>query len=130
MTHPSLNRRSTLALLATSGLSLLAIRIPQAIAAATPTSMCVLTPAQTEGPFFVDAKLNRSDIRSDPATGAVKDGTPLRLVMNVSRMGAGACAALPGATVDVWHCDAQGAYSDAQDARSELGGGSSSAATR
>jgi len=28
---------------------------------------------------------------------------------------AGACVALPNATVDVWHCDALGVYSDASD---------------
>jgi hypothetical protein len=35
---------------------------------------CVQTAALTEGPFFVDEKLNRSDIRSDPVTGAVSSG--------------------------------------------------------
>ena len=35
------------------------------------STACVLTAALTEGPFFVDEKLNRSDIRSDPVTGAV-----------------------------------------------------------
>jgi len=29
---------------------------------------CVARPQQMEGPFFVDTGLNRSDIRSDPAT--------------------------------------------------------------
>src|SRR5262245_38123971 len=33
---------------------------------------CVARPSLTEGPFFVDELLNRSDIRSDPSTGAVK----------------------------------------------------------
>lgn len=32
---------------------------------------CVLTPAQTEGPFFVDERLDRSDIRSDPSDANV-----------------------------------------------------------
>jgi hypothetical protein len=30
---------------------------------------CVMTPAKTEGPYFVDERLNRSDIRSDTASG-------------------------------------------------------------
>ena len=34
---------------------------------------CVVRPELTEGPYFVDAQLNRSDIRSDPASGAVSD---------------------------------------------------------
>src|SRR5690606_7638068 len=33
---------------------------------------CVVRPQQTEGPYFVDEGLNRSDIRSEPSTGDVK----------------------------------------------------------
>jgi protocatechuate 3,4-dioxygenase beta subunit len=76
---------------------------------------CVVVPALTDGPYFVDEKLNRSDIRSDPGTGAVKDGAPLVLTFLVSGLAGSACAALPNATVDVWHCDALGVYSDASD---------------
>src|SRR6202165_1006730 len=47
---------------------------------------CVLTAALTEGPFFVDEKLNRSDIRTDPGSGAVAAGIPLALAVNVSRV--------------------------------------------
>ena len=76
---------------------------------------CIVRPALTEGPYFVDEKINRSDIRSDPSDGSVKDGTPLQITMNVSQITGSACAALAGATVDVWHCDATGVYSDASD---------------
>jgi len=76
---------------------------------------CVVRPALTEGPYFVDEKLERSDIRSDPGDGSVRPGVPLRLALRVSRLHASACATLPGATVDVWHCDAQGVYSDVAD---------------
>ena len=31
----------------------------------------------TEGPYYVDEKLDRSDIRSDPTDGAVKTSTSL-----------------------------------------------------
>src|SRR5258706_13917144 len=44
---------------------------------------CVVRPAETEGPYFVDEKLNRSDIRSDPTDGSVKDGVPLALTFAV-----------------------------------------------
>src|SRR5438477_8498379 len=47
---------------------------------------CVLTPAQTEGPYFVDERLNRADIRSDPTTGEVESGLPLRLRINVAQV--------------------------------------------
>jgi protocatechuate 3,4-dioxygenase beta subunit len=73
---------------------------------------CVLTAALEEGPFFVDEKLNRSDIRSDPATAGVSAGVPLALTFNVSRVAGNACTPLTGAYLDVWHCDAGGVYSD------------------
>jgi protocatechuate 3,4-dioxygenase beta subunit len=76
---------------------------------------CVVRPEQTEGPYFVDEKLNRSDIRSDPSDGTVKEGIPLELTFAVSQLGTGSCTPIPGAVVDVWHCDADGVYSDVQD---------------
>jgi len=76
-------------------------------------SSCVVTPSLTEGPYFVDERLNRSDLRPDPATGAVKAGVPLAIAMKLSRIGSGGeCSALPNALVDMWHCDALGVYSD------------------
>ena len=76
---------------------------------------CVARPAMTEGPYFVDLMLNRSDIRSDPDTGEVKAGAPLLLTFRVSEIGSSACTPLPGALVDVWHCDAAGVYSGVTD---------------
>lgn len=73
---------------------------------------CVAKPELTEGPFFVDERLDRSDIRPDPATGAVKAGVPLGLAFNVRRLDDRSCLPLAGAYVDVWHTDALGAYSD------------------
>jgi protocatechuate 3,4-dioxygenase beta subunit len=65
-----------------------------------------------EGPFFTDVRLNRSDIRSDPADKSVKEGVPLALTLRVSSVGGAGCTPLAGAMVDVWHCDATGRYSD------------------
>jgi protocatechuate 3,4-dioxygenase beta subunit len=76
------------------------------------TSACVLTAALTEGPFFVDEMLNRSDIRYDPVTGALSDGVLLNLTFNVTRAANSACTPLTGAYLDVWHADATGTYSD------------------
>ena len=73
---------------------------------------CVLTASLTEGPYFVDERLFRSDIRTDPVTGAVSQGVPLSLAFNVSRLANSACTPLTGAYLDVWHCDAGGRYSD------------------
>jgi len=97
-------RRRTLALLGAAGAGLLGWP-----AAARPD--CIVTPAQTEGPFFIDTGLNRSDIRSEPGSGRVSAGLPLALSLRVSAVTAGACAPLPGALVEVWHCDAAGVYS-------------------
>ena len=79
--------------------------------------MCVATPEQTEGPYFVDEHLNRSDIRSDPADGSVRPGLPLSLQIHVSGVDSAGCRPLVGATVDIWHCDAQGDYSDVSERR-------------
>src|SRR5262245_12762402 len=76
---------------------------------------CVARPELTEGPYFVDERLNRSDIRSAPTTGDVRPGVPLALTYAVSRIGGGSCVPFEGALVDVWHCDATGVYSDVQD---------------
>lgn len=76
---------------------------------------CIVRPEMTEGPYFVDEKLNRSDIRSDPTDGTVKAGVPLRLVFRVSDVSSNRCMFLPGAQIDLWHCDALGVYSDATD---------------
>jgi protocatechuate 3,4-dioxygenase beta subunit len=72
--------------------------------AASPTSeICVLTPEQTEGPFYLPLELMRQDITEG------KPGVPLRLRIAVADINA--CAMLPDAAVDIWHCDAQGYYS-------------------
>jgi protocatechuate 3,4-dioxygenase beta subunit len=77
---------------------------------------CVVKPQQTEGPYFVDERLNRSDIRTDPSDGSVKEGVPLDLVFNVSQIdSSSSCTPLAGGVVNVWHCDALGQYSDVRD---------------
>ena len=73
---------------------------------------CVVRPELTEGPYFVDEKINRSDIRTDTTTNAVSAGVPLVLTFLVSQIGSSACTPLQGAQVDIWHCDALGVYSD------------------
>lgn len=87
-----------------------------------PIPACVVRPEQTEGPYFVDTRLNRADIRSDPATGMVKEGLPLLLTFVVSQIGSAGCTPLSGAMVDIWHCDAQGFYSGVRDPRLDTRG--------
>jgi protocatechuate 3,4-dioxygenase beta subunit len=76
---------------------------------------CIVRPELTEGPYFVDEKLNRSDIRSDPDGGAVQEGATLALSYAVSRIDASSCTPFEGALVDVWHCNSLGVYSDVND---------------
>jgi protocatechuate 3,4-dioxygenase beta subunit len=94
----------------------------QSIADAAITPACVVRPEQTEGPYFVDERLNRSDIRSDPSDDSIRQGVPLRLKFQVSRVNGGSCAPLSGARVDVWQCDAVGVYSDVRDANADTRG--------
>jgi protocatechuate 3,4-dioxygenase beta subunit len=112
-----MSRRATLRLLGAAGAgALVGCRIdwaePSAAEAVDAQGVpCVAKPELTEGPFFVDDRLDRSDIRTDPVTGALKAGVPLRLAFKVSRVD-DACAPLAGAVVDLWHTDALGNYSD------------------
>lgn len=73
---------------------------------------CVVTPQETEGPYFVDERLNRADVRSDPATGKIKGGLPLTLDLGVFKVDGQTCSPMQDAQVDIWQCDAEGAYSD------------------
>ncbi len=122
-----LSRREALALFRAAGSAMLVVCIPRkssfaqaqssvAVPAADPAMLpaCVVSPQQTEGPYFVDEKLNRSDIRSDPADGSVKEGVPLQLTLRVSARGSTGCTPAD-AFVDIWHCDALGVYSDVAD---------------
>ncbi len=102
-----LGRREVVSLLGLAGAGLLA---PRGAGAQAPA--CVVRPEQSEGPFYVDERLDRSDIRSDPRSGEVRPGAPLTVAFAVSAVRGGGCAPLAGAVVDVWHCDALGAYSD------------------
>jgi len=138
-----LSRRKVLALFGTAGAALLVACAPKELVAATAvaeaptatgvgaevasvtleagstavvrTPVCVIRPELTEGPYFVDEMLHRSDIRSDPSDGSVRDGVPLELMFLVSKVSSDGCTPLAGAAVDVWHCDAQGVYSDVAD---------------
>jgi protocatechuate 3,4-dioxygenase beta subunit len=77
---------------------------PAAVASGAVT--CVLTPEQTEGPYYVaNEKVRRNITEGRP-------GTPLTLRVRV--VNASNCKPIKGAAVDVWHADALGAYSGVQ----------------
>ena len=65
---------------------------------------CTQTAEQTEGPFYFDVDRVRSDIRED------RKGALLRLGVRVRD--AAECEPIQNAVVDIWHCDAEGSYSE------------------
>ncbi|MFZ3014852.1 MAG: intradiol ring-cleavage dioxygenase [Nitrospira sp.] len=111
------SRREALVLLgaASAGWLITGTRSQAHAASNRPRSLCLVRPEQTEGPYFVDERLHRMDIRSDPTDGRVTPGTQLTLTFHISRIRGGECHPLPDAQVDVWHCDAMGVYSDVRD---------------
>jgi protocatechuate 3,4-dioxygenase beta subunit len=101
-------------------------RAETVIGTAADGSVCVATPAETEGPFPADGTnvregqtvniltetgVIREDIRNSiGGLAPVAEGVPVMLeitLVDVNR----ACAPLGGMAVYVWQCDAKGAYS-------------------
>jgi protocatechuate 3,4-dioxygenase beta subunit len=83
-----------------------------AVAVASSLPSCVVVPELTEGPYYVNENLDRSDIRIDTSTAKAVDGSVLKIDWAVSQVDGNACIPLEGVVVDVWHCDALGNYSD------------------
>ena len=79
-----------------------------------------LTPELTEGPYWVNTMLRRSDVRSNSRGGGRQAGVPLRLTINVVNSSNG-CQPLDGVAVDIWHANANGLYSD--ESSQQSGGG-------
>jgi protocatechuate 3,4-dioxygenase beta subunit len=63
---------------------------------------CSLMPDKTAGPFPLDQQFDRRDVTED------LPGHPMRLGLRVVDK---ACAAVPGAAVEIWHTDSTGDYS-------------------
>jgi protocatechuate 3,4-dioxygenase beta subunit len=93
-----LSRRSALQFGATGAATILTGKIVQGAVTTTPT--------ETQGPYWVDELLNRSDVRGD------RTGLPFYLTVNVSKLANAVATPLANAYVDIWHCDAAGNYSD------------------
>jgi protocatechuate 3,4-dioxygenase beta subunit len=74
---------------------------PAAVASGAVT--CVLTPEQTEGPYYIaNEKVRRNITEGRP-------GAPL--VLRLFVVDASTCRPIKGAAVDIWHADAGGVYS-------------------
>lgn len=115
--HYLFSRREVLALAGVTGAIWLISGRPVSAQVTTnpPRPLCVARPEQTEGPYFVDERLHRMDVRSDPSNGTISPGTQLALTFHISRIRGGECRPFPDAQVDIWHCDAMGIYSDVRD---------------
>ncbi len=112
---PSRTRRRMVATLGALGAAPLALRdwpFAMAAAAPLPAASCVLSPAMTDGPFFVDARLHRSDLTAGTTRAGVVKGSPLLLNIDLAAVQPAGCQPVAGAHVDVWHADAGGDYSD------------------
>ena len=79
---------------------------------ANPSLTCTLSPAMTEGPYFIDERLNRSDLTEGATHAGVTQALPMRLNVNIVSARATGCLPLSGVQVDVWHADAEGNYSE------------------
>lgn len=103
----TLDRRTVLKAMSLAPLAIL----PSGLAARAETAglistdICLLQQEVTEGPFYFDPKLLRSEITDG------KPGLPMQLRLQVVTAD---CAPVVGARVDVWHCDALGVYSGVQ----------------
>src|ERR671937_2222024 len=64
---------------------------------------CVLTPEQTEGPYYIANERVRRNITEG------RPGTPL--VLRLFVVDASTCRPIRRAAVDIWHADASGVYS-------------------
>jgi protocatechuate 3,4-dioxygenase beta subunit len=74
---------------------------PAAVASGDVT--CVLTPEQTEGPYYIANEALRRNIT---------DGRPgTQLLLRAFVVNASTCKPIKGAAVDIWHADAGGVYS-------------------
>jgi protocatechuate 3,4-dioxygenase beta subunit len=112
------SRRSALGMRATGACGAL---IGGSAGALPRTASCLVTPAETRGPFPADGSngidvlgtrgILRSDIRSSFAgLQGTAEGVPLDLTLTLIGA-AGACAPLSGWALYLWHNDARGEYS-------------------
>lgn len=65
--------------------------------------MCVLTPSETAGPYYLNLNLLRQDIKESQ--------TGILVRYSITVVDAGTCNPIPNATVDIWHNNALGVYS-------------------
>jgi len=77
----------------------------------TTSGACAVTPSETEGPYPDRTGMisGTTYYRQDVTEG--KPGLPLTLALSVVNVNSG-CSPIANATVEIWHCDAAGNYSE------------------
>ena len=122
--RPGMNRREALGLLGAvgAGVGLVGSACGSSSSAsndsgvATPDDgslpACIVTPEAVEGPFFVDEKLNRSDLVTGETDAGITSGYPLTVGLALVGVNGQSCQPLSGAVVDIWHANVNGLYSD------------------
>lgn len=66
-------------------------------------STCILQPEVTQGPYYVDGELIRSDVTDG------QEGVPLYL--DIQLVDTSTCEPVPAVYMDMWHCNSTGVYS-------------------
>ncbi len=127
-----ITRRQAIRLAGAAGVAFVMLPEWLASAAAAETSQAgtnhaKLAPELTEGPYWVNTMLRRSDVRANTPTartapGVAQEGAGLELTINVLDASNGS-KALNGVAVDIWHANAHGLYSD--ETSQQAGGGTS-----
>jgi protocatechuate 3,4-dioxygenase beta subunit len=69
----------------------------------TGNNSCILTPEVTQGPYWVQGELIRSDVTED------QEGVPLHLDIQV--IDVNTCEPVPQVYLELWHCNSTGVYS-------------------
>ncbi len=113
--QPEMSRRAHLKVLGLLPFGALLAKPRQALAAEL---ACTLAPQMTEGPYWVDERLNRADVTTNTTRTSVTNAVPMTLDILLQDQSGQLCGMNAGGNVqvDIWHCDAAGAYSDASGA--------------
>ncbi|MBV9165545.1 MAG: hypothetical protein JO342_05280 [Solirubrobacterales bacterium] len=126
-TEAHITRRQAVKAAAGAGaVYLIAPALPGAVGGVTAlaASACATpTPELTEGPYWVNTMLRRSNVVANSHGSGHQAGVSLHLYINVVDSSNG-CRPLDGVAVDIWHANAHGLYSD--ESSQAAGGGTSS----
>ncbi len=109
----TMRRRAALTAMGGAGLGVAGFAVSRAVTrtpaktgsltAAGRLTACVLTPEETEGPYYADLEMVRRNIT---------EGYPgLPLLLRTTLVDTATCVPLAGAALDIWHCNALGEYS-------------------